>query len=65
MNRTTLMKFGGISAFGFVVLFTISIVAYWVTGGLEFRAWVPLFSSLVCFWFVAAIAVYDYLAKPK
>jgi len=65
MNRTTLMKFGGISAFGFVVLFTISIVAYWVTGGLEFRAWVPLWSSLVCFWFVAAIAVYDYLAKPE
>ena len=64
MNRTTLMKFGGISAFGFVVLFTILIVASWVAGGFEFRAWVPLFSSVVCFWFVAAIAVYDYLAKP-
>lgn len=64
MNRT-LMKFGGISAFGFVVLFIISTVAIWVTGGLEFRAWVPLFSSLVCFWFVAAIAAYDYLAKTE
>ena len=30
-------------------------------GGLEFRAWVPLFSSLVCFWFIASIAAYDYL----
>ena len=55
------MKWGGLSAFAFVALFTISIATYWVTGGLEFRAWVPLFSSLVCFWFIASIAAYDYL----
>ena len=36
-----------------------------MTGGLEFRAWVPLFSSLVCFWFVASIAAYDYLKAEK
>jgi hypothetical protein len=59
------MRLGGVCAFVFVVLFTISIAAYWITGGLEFRAWVPLFSSLVCFWLVATIAVYDYLTKAE
>jgi len=65
MNDKSLMKWGGFSAFAFVALFTISIATYWVTGGLEFRAWVPLFSSLVCFWFVASIAAYDYLKAEK
>ena len=59
------MKWGGLSAFAFVALFTISIAIYWVTGGLEFRAWVPLFSSLVCFWFIASIAAYDYLKTAE
>jgi hypothetical protein len=65
MNSTYLMRMGSISAFAFVVLFTISIATYHVTGGLDFRAWVPLFSSLVCFWFVAAIAAFDYLRKAN
>ena len=65
MNDKSLMKLGGLSAFAFVALFTISIATYWVTGGLEFRAWVPLFSSLVCFWFIASIAAYDYLKVQK
>ena len=65
MNDKSLMKWGGLSAFAFVALFTISIATYWVTGGLEFRAWVPLFSSLVCFWFIASIAAYDYLKVQK
>jgi hypothetical protein len=63
MNDKILMKWGGISSLIFVVLFTISIVSFWVTGGIAFRAWVPLFSSLVCFLLVATLAGYDYLAK--
>jgi len=65
MNDKSLMKWGGLSAFAFVVLFTISIAMYWVTGGLDFRAWVPLFSGLVCFWFIASIAAYDYLKTAE
>jgi hypothetical protein len=65
MNDKSLMRWGGLSAFAFVVLFTISIAAFWVTGGLEFRAWVPLFSSVVCFWFIASIAAYDYLKTAE
>jgi hypothetical protein len=65
MVNHSLLKLGAISAFAFVGLFTISIAAYWVTGGLEFRAWVPLFSSLVCCWFIATIVAYDILAKAE
>jgi hypothetical protein len=64
MNNISLFKWGGYSAFAFVGLFIVSIGAYWITGGLEFQAWVPLFSTLVCFWFVAAIAACEYL-KPS
>jgi hypothetical protein len=46
-------------------MFTVSIAAYWITGGLTFRAWVPLFSTLVCFWFVAALSAYDYLKAEQ
>lgn len=63
MNNKILLKWGGISALAFVVLFSISIATYWVTGGLEFRAWVPLFSSLTCFLLVATLAGYEYLSK--
>jgi hypothetical protein len=63
MPNTGLFKWGGISALCFVGLFTTSIAAYWVTGGIAFRAWVPLFSSLVCFLLVATLAGYEHLAK--
>ena len=65
MTGKGLLRWGGISALCFVVLFTISIGAYGVTGGLAFRAWVPLFSSLVCFLVVATLAGYEYLAKSQ
>jgi hypothetical protein len=64
MSDKRLMKWGGISALVFVALLTTSIVTAWVTGaGIAFRAWVPLWSTLVCFLVIAAIAGYDYVAK--
>ncbi len=65
MNDKELLKWGGISAHVSVALLTISIVSFWVTGGLEFRAWVPLFSTFACFLLVATLATYDYLAKSQ
>lgn len=65
MSSPALFKWGGYSAFVFVGLFTISIAAYWATGGLDFQAWVPLFSTFVCFWFISAIAAYDYLKAEQ
>ena len=65
MNRAIFFRWGGYSAFAFVGLFTVSIAAYWITGGLDFQAWVPLFSMLVCFWFVAAMATYEYLKAEQ
>ena len=63
MEDRTLLKWGGISALIFVALLTSSIITFWVTGGIEFKAWVPLFSTLVCFLVVAVLAGYEYLAK--
>ena len=63
MNDYRLLRWGGICAYACVGLFTISLVCGWVTGGLEFRAWVPLFSTFACFLLVATLAAYDYLAK--
>ncbi len=65
MSDRALLKWGGISAHASVVLLTISIVSFWVTGGLEFRAWVPLFSTFACFLLIATLATYDYLAKSQ
>ncbi len=36
-----------------------------LTGGLDFQAWVPLFITLVCFGFVAALAAYEYLKAEQ
>jgi hypothetical protein len=58
-----LMKWGGVSALTFVTLLSISIITFWITGGIEFRAWVPLFSTIACFLLVATLAGYDFLAK--
>ncbi len=59
-----LMKWGGLSALVFVVLLAISIATGWVTGaGISFRAWVPLWCTLLCFLVVAALAGYDYLTQ--
>ena len=65
MASPAFLKLGAFSAFAFVGLLTISIAAYWITGGLEFRAWVPLFASAVFFWFIATIAAYEILAKAE
>jgi len=60
------MQWGGISALAFVGLFSISIATGWITGaGITFRAWVPLWSILVCFLVVAALAGYEYLARTQ
>jgi len=63
VNNDSLMKWGGLSSFVFVGLLATSIGVAWITGGIEFRGWVPLFSSLLCFWFVATLAGYEYLSK--
>jgi hypothetical protein len=65
MSDRVLLKWGGISAHVSVVLLIISIVTFWVTGGLEFRAWVPLFSTFACFLLVATLATYDCLARSQ
>jgi len=63
MYDKRLLRWGGVSALVFVTLLSISIITFWITGGIEFRAWVPLFSTIACFLLVATVAGYDYLAK--
>jgi hypothetical protein len=65
MKNKELLRWGGISAHVSVALLTISIVSFWVTGGLEFRAWVPLFSTFACFLLIATVATYDHLARSQ
>jgi len=57
-----LLSWGGISAWIAALLLAISIASYWITGGIEFRAWVPLFSAFACFLMVTTTATYEYLA---
>lgn len=62
MNNRDLLRWGSRSAHIAVVLLTISIASYWVTGGLDFKAWIPLFSAFTCFLLVASLAAYEHLA---
>jgi hypothetical protein len=34
-----------------------------VTGGLEWRAWIPVFSIIICLYVIILLAAYDYLEK--
>ena len=65
MSNRDLLRWGGLSAHAAVALLVISIASYWITGGLEFRAWVPLFSAFACFLLVASVATYEYLAQHQ
>jgi hypothetical protein len=58
MNNGTFLKWGAISA----IVFAVLQGAVYVTG-IEFRAFVPLFSLALIFRLIAALAGYELLAK--
>jgi hypothetical protein len=63
MTNTTLFRWGGIAAWAYVVVQGASYVSGWVTGGIEFTAFVPLFSSGLACLLVATVAGYGYLVR--
>ncbi len=63
MSDRSLMKWGAVCAFVWVPLFAGMLAATIVMDGLEWRAWIPVFSVVICLYVVILLAVYDYLAQ--
>ncbi len=63
MNDRSLLKWGGFCAFALVILFAAMDVVIEVTGGLQWKAWVPVFSIIICLYVIVLLAAYDFVKK--
>ena len=63
MNDRSLLRWGGICAFSSVIVLAIIDVTSKVTGGIEWTAFIPVFSIFICLYVIVLLAAYDYLAK--
>lgn len=63
MTDRTLLRWGGFCAFAWVIVFAALLVVSIAMGGLNWTAWMPVFSIVICLYVIILLAGYDYLAK--
>ena len=63
MDDRVLLRWAGYCAFAWVIAFAGMLAMVMAKGGLDWAAWIPMFSLIICLYVVILLAGYDYIAK--
>ena len=63
MSSEALFRWGGVTAIVWVIVFTAMLAVTFLAGGIEWAAWIPTFSIVICLYVILLVSASEYVAK--